>query len=251
MAMQGKDPYALKPDEEKLFIRIADSLPEAVLDDFLLLTDWIKMSEGAKWLQKDLDWITRQQGDWSTLKRIRKEVSSPDAGQLTWNQGYELARYVRKKLGINGVRPPSSYEVIADWLDISLDQFQKSMKFESPLFAGLEAIVWENENRSPGFILKEKGRKENQIFSFCRALCDYFVFPHAPSLVSGVNTERQKRNRAFAAEFLVPADAVRKAIPGREVSQEDMDEIAYDMGVSSYVIYHQVKNHHLALVSTD
>jgi len=250
MAMQGKDPYTLKPDEEELFIRIADSLPDGVLDDFLFLTDWSKMREGAKWLQNDLDWISQQPGNWSTLKRIRKEISSPDAGQLPWNQGYELARYVRKKLGINGTRPPSSYEVIADWLDTPLDQLQKSMRFEAPLFAGLEAIVWENENRSPGFILKKKRRKENQIFSFCRALCDYFVFPHAPSLISGVNTERQKRNRAFAAEFLVPADAVRKAIHGREVSQEDMDEIAYDMGVSSYVIHHQVENHHLALVST-
>ncbi|KGO32810.1 hypothetical protein JT06_18235 [Desulfobulbus sp. Tol-SR] len=63
-----------------------------------------------------------------------------------------------------------------------------------------------------------------------------------------MNTERQKRNRAFAAEFLAPADAIRKRLTAGEVSQEDIDDLAGDMGVSPFVVEHQIVNHRLAEV---
>jgi len=79
-------------------------------------------------------------------------------------------------------------------------------------------------------------------------LCEYLLSPGAPRLVTGVNTERQKRNRAFAAEFLAPADAIRKRLTAGEVSQEDIDDLAGDMGVSPFVVEHQIVNHRLAEV---
>ena len=77
------------------------------------------------------------------------------------------------------------------------------------------------------------------------------VYPHTPRLVSSVNTEGQKRNRAFAAEFLAPADAIRKRLVARDVSQEDVDELACDMGVSPFVVHPQIVNHGLAAVNAD
>ena len=74
-----------------------------------------------------------------------------------------------------------------------------------------------------------------------------FFSPRSPSLVIDTNTERQKRNRAFAAEFLAPAEQIKRRLAGKETTREEMDEIAYTMGVSSYVVAHQVQNHGLAV----
>jgi Zn-dependent peptidase ImmA (M78 family) len=55
----------------------------------------------------------------------------------------------------------------------------------------------------------------------------------------------------FAAEFLAPAELIQSRLAGRETTREEMDEIAYMMGVSSYVVAHQVQNHGLAVVRDD
>jgi Zn-dependent peptidase ImmA (M78 family) len=123
--------------------------------------------------------------------------------------------------------------------------------YPSEIFTGGEAVVGENRNGSPGFVLKPRNRPENEIFTFCRAMCDYFFQPGSPSLILETNTETQKRNRAFAAEFLAPAELIQSRLAGRETTREEMDEIAYMMGVSSYVVAHHVQNHGLAVVRDD
>ena len=59
-------------------------------------------------------------------------------------------------------------------------------------------------------------------------------------------TEHQQRNRAFAAEFLAPAEFIKERIGGHRVGEEDMEELAQEFQVSDLVIRHQIQNHNLA-----
>jgi Zn-dependent peptidase ImmA (M78 family) len=74
-------------------------------------------------------------------------------------------------------------------------------------------------------------------------LFEYLVAAESQLLiVTRSHSERQKRNRAFAAEFLVPAKALRGALPRRVLTDEDVDDLAEEFGVSAAVIRHQVEN---------
>ena len=69
--------------------------------------------------------------------------------------------------------------------------------------------------------LTTKFRPEQVRFSFCRGLFEYLTAPGTPStLVTVARTDRQKRNRAFAAELLAPADWIRERIDVTQVSPE-------------------------------
>jgi len=246
IALQGKDPYALSIEEENRVIETARIIPESLLDDFLLVGSWENLQEQAESLNKNLAWIAQNHADWKTLRLLRNKLIKPDDKALPWDQGYKLARDLRQALHFNG----STHSTVAAFtrmLELPEDQFDQVIQLRD-VFPGMEALVGENKNQSPGFVLRRRGKQENQVFSFCRALCDYFFYPHAPSLISSGNTERQKRNRAFAAEFLAPSELIREHLSATEATPEDIEEIAYEMGVSSYVILHQVQNHGLATV---
>lgn len=68
------------------------------------------------------------------------------------------------------------------------------------------------------------------------------------TVLSGAITQRQKRNRAFAAELLAPAEAIEKRIGSNLVNFEDVEEIGREFCVSSYVIAHQIENHGLGTI---
>ena len=109
-----------------------------------------------------------------------------------------------------------------------------------------DAVVDVNEKGSPGFLI-EKRQEEAKKFALCRGLFEYLTSaPGAPALISTTRSERQKRNRAFAAEFLAPAALLKEHLRGETFTEEEVDEVADVFGVSSYVIRHQIANHHLA-----
>ncbi len=116
----------------------------------------------------------------------------------------------------------------------------------------LDAAVAVNSSLSPGFAFPQRRREEAVRFAFCRALFEYLTIPEGtPLLVTRARSDRQKRNRAFAAEFLAPADLLREALSGQTVGEEELDDLAVDFGVSASVIRHQVENHELAAALSD
>ena len=88
-------------------------------------------------------------------------------------------------------------------------------------------------------------------FAFCRAL--YEVVRNSepgPAVVSCSNTIAQKQNRAFAAELLAPAEALRDRLFEWDGGDDEISEVANEFGVSDWVIRHQVQNHHIGAVAT-
>lgn len=103
-----------------------------------------------------------------------------------------------------------------------------------------------NDDRGiPGFAL-DKHRDDAKKFALCRGLFEYLNAPNGESLlVTREQTERQKRNCAFAAEFLAPSALLSEAVADRTVDEEQIEDLAETFGVSSLVIQHQLKNHNL------
>lgn len=110
------------------------------------------------------------------------------------------------------------------------------------------ALVGINHRLSPAFVLRPALPASTR-FHFCRALFEYLYPPiRRSALITDANTEQQKRNRAFAAELLAPASALRARIGTPMVTWEQTEEIADEFGVSAYVISHQLVNHGIASV---
>jgi Zn-dependent peptidase ImmA (M78 family) len=67
-----------------------------------------------------------------------------------------------------------------------------------------------------------------------------------------METDRQARARSFAAEFLAPAEGIRRRLgqpEGEWVEEDTIDELAQEFDVSSFVIGHQIRNHNLGQVA--
>ena len=120
--------------------------------------------------------------------------------------------------------------------------------------------VWNREDRSPspridGIVASDspscvviRKPEAGKWFLLARALGDYIGREEpTPAILGSLDTARQARSRAFAAEFLAPAEWLWTQVKGAEsVDDEAVDEFAAELGVSSWVVRHQIRNHHLA-----
>ncbi|MBI3929511.1 MAG: ImmA/IrrE family metallo-endopeptidase [Armatimonadetes bacterium] len=110
-------------------------------------------------------------------------------------------------------------------------------------------MIADSGQHRPAFILRI-AREESRLFTFCRALCECLESANGTlGIVDRAHSWRQKRNRAFAAEFLVPAEGLRAMLPDNVLTDEDLDDLGDRFGVSSHVIRHQIENHSLAAIS--
>jgi Zn-dependent peptidase ImmA (M78 family) len=81
-------------------------------------------------------------------------------------------------------------------------------------------------------------------FQLAATFADYlFSEEDEVFLSTTASTDRQKRNRAFAAEFLVPIDAIRAKLGRRNVvDANDISEICDEFGVSPAIPKYQIEN---------
>lgn len=245
-AQLGWDPYVLEESDTEELLQTSRILPTSLLHEFLQLATEQGLVYRAHEMRRDLEWAENSGESWEDLSRLREEAVHHEDRGKPWGQGYRMARAIRSLLGVNG-DVPSTLDTLLAWLGGSMNTLRLRERSGTDL-QGMTALVSENEKGCPGFVLSARKRPENRVFSFCRSLGDYFFHPGRASLVSTANTDQQKRNRAFAAEFLAPADRIREHLSGPEATSEELDEIACALGVSSYVVLHQMENHGLAVL---
>ena len=109
----------------------------------------------------------------------------------------------------------------------------------------VDGIVARSENNLPIFLFRQT-REGNKSFQFSRALCEALIPQSSDTLLTRARTDRQQRNRAFAAEFLAPSSGLRGRVPRSVLGDDDIDEIAAEYGVSPLVMAHQIRNHEIA-----
>lgn len=251
VASLGLDPYTLNEQKQQEIMDVSQRLPASLLRDFFALADFAALPEQADQVLEALTSSRRNRTNLEPLKSLRQEVSPCSMAQGSpWKQGYQFAHDIRQRLNLNGEKL-SSLPSLGKALGIPTRKLESAIIEISALPGTFNALVATNTLESPVFAVPKR-REEATRFALCRALFEYLTTPAGePLLITRARSERQKRNRAFAAEFLVPADLLREALPSHTVGDEEIDDLAATFGVSPSVIRHQIENHGLASSLSD
>lgn len=248
VASLGVDPYTLDEQKQREVIEVSESLPPSIWTDFFAVADFATLPKQARQVLDALEASRRNRSNLESLKTLRTEMRHCARMQGSpWQQGYRFAHQLRDRLNLNGDKL-SSFAALGKALGIEM---KSAITRASSLPSSLNALVTMNTQESPVFAVPS--RRDDAIrFAFCRALFEYLTTQEGqPLLLTTARSDRQKRNRAFAAEFLVPKDLLRKELSSQVVGDEEMDDLAADFGVSPNVIRHQIENHELALSLPD
>lgn len=248
VASLGIDPYTLDEQKQQEVIEVSESLPQSIWTDFFAVADFATLPQQARQVLDALESSRRNRSNLDSLKTLRMEMRAGARLQGSpWQQGYQLAHQLRDHLNLNGDKL-SSFAALGRALGIEM---KSAITRAASLPSSLNALVAMNSQDSPVFAVPS--RRDDAIrFAFCRALFEYLMASEGqPLLLTTARSDRQKRNRAFAAEFLVPKDLLRKELSSHIVGDEEMDDLAADFGVSPSVIRHQIENHELALSLPD
>lgn len=250
-AALGLDPYALAEKEQQDILAVGQLLPATLLHDFFAVADSNRLVAQARQVNDALQLSHSNSVNLEPIKHLKNDLSTLKVSRgIPWEQGYQFARDLRERLNLDGAKL-DSYPSLSQALGVATRDLQDSIIETGNLPNSLDALVATNAFDSPGFAVRRRRREEAVRFNFCRGLFEYFTTPTGePLLVTGARSERQKRNRAFAAEFLVPSELLREALPGPTIGDEEMDDLAAIFGVSSSVIRHQIENHGLGKIET-
>ena len=239
----GWDPYALVDSEREAVVRLEQVLDESIFEEAIAVLD-------AGYLEAETTAIAAalQPGSGTPLplEHVRAVGTQPTVrGDSPWLGGYALARDLRRRLGLDAA-PLPTMETLGDALRESPAALVEATRPRDLGAADLlNGVVTCNEDNLPAFALR-RGAESNRRFHFCRGLAEVLTSPGSPALLTQARSDRQQRNRAFAAEFLAPAAALQAKVPRPVLDEEDVDELAAEFGVSPWLIAHQLENHQIA-----
>lgn len=157
-------------------------------------------------------------------------------GGVPWQQGVSAARALRAHLG--NCDGPIDDATLHGLLGLS----------QKPQWVGVtNRPVTVVRSEKCGFALVP--RKRHPIarrFELARVLGDWVTTPESAGgrrVSSDVGTARQKRQRAFAAEFLCPIEALTAFFPEGQFTDDDaMEEAKHHFGVSDLTLQAQLAN---------
>ncbi len=170
-------------------------------------------------------------------------------GDLTpWDEGYDLARRLRQNLGLD-CEPLPTIAQVANALGENVDLIENAIRPIDHLSKTqmIDGVVTRDHDERPAFAFRRFGENARR-FDFCRSLAEVLTSPDSGSLITRARSERQQRNRAFAAEFLAPSSGLEKMISLPVVDGSDIEDMATEFGVFSRVIEHQLRNHRIATI---
>jgi hypothetical protein len=230
-ARLGVDPYVDDERLEQAILESAEELDGPVLADFLDAVDPARIGSGLAWVRAateraEMDHSASE----SALGTLRDAARFEAHETRAWQIGWEQARRVRKSLGV-----PTADRV-------ELDQVISTsvLRSQDHGLQGLGAV-----DGKASLVLGRAMVRESERFAQARALW-HALFEHDTGrfLITSSHTDRQKVERAFAAELLAPAEGIEKqlTVSPVEVEAEDLDDAADRFAVSSLLIRHQVDN---------
>ncbi|MFO1429472.1 MAG: hypothetical protein U1F76_04925 [Candidatus Competibacteraceae bacterium] len=173
------------------------------------------------------------------VKKLDAKASLPPVGQVpAWKRGAEAAQALRsqERLGTE----PIPNKTLAAMMGVTPDII--SERSASPELS-LDFELSDGGERSGRIVLRSKWQ-DGRRFGLSRLLGDRLIgdgdgrlFPATQSY-----TYRQKMQRAFAAEFLCPFDAVEDMLHG-DYSSESIEDIAKHFVVSELTVRTLLVNH--------
>ena len=246
----GLDPYALDEARRASVIRLEKALSHDWFEEAVAVLDTERIDAQVASIAAAL---AAGESTSLSLDRLRSIGSIPaDAeaerqAEKPWAAGYALARHVRRELALDGALLSTTAD-LARALGEEPDAVEAVTRPRNFGAADLvDGVVTHDENGLPAFAVR-RGHDSARRFQFCRALAEVLESPNSDALLTQARSERQRWSRAFAAEFLAPASALRTRVHRATLDGDGVDELAAEFGVSPWLIAHQVKNHEIAQV---
>ena len=236
-AMLGADPFDTAPSLADALIDFWSGAEPSLREEALAAADADSLSDVGAWVAEQLPRLKGEgSGDWPDIRRTLPPVSEAEA--RPWERGYDLARSARACLQTGDGR-----------VDFESPGFPAFARTEArPTVRRIHGMVAAD---APACVTVPRSEPATR-FLTARALGDYLDrSTPGPGMLGTLATDRQAFSRAFAAEFLAPAEGLRKRLRGASVVEaEGVDDLAAEFGVSSIVIRRQIDNHDLAEVAT-
>lgn len=232
-ALAGQDPFGVPDLLATQIIEFWQRAEPSIREDALATANGVGLAPLAEWLTGALVRVgaVRDGTNWAD---VRSALPARTA-QPPFQRGYDLARAVRAELAPRRPR----YEFAAEGGDAV-----PSVELRPPT-RRIQGVVAAD---TPACAMQARGNGER--FLQGRALGDYLDrIASQPAILSGLATNQQAQSRAFSAEFLAPSEWLRQRLRGGHVYADEIDELADEVGVSHYVVRHQIANHGLATIA--
>ena len=242
----GWDPYALDDRQRDAVLGLEDVLDAAIIEEAVPVLDVGQLSAQATAIATALE---PGSGTRLPLRHVRDACAQPMTGNggSPWESGYLLARNVRVSLGLDDAPLPTMQRLGGALREDPAALVEATAPRDLGAARLLNGVVSADGDGLPSFALRN-GRDSNRRFHFCRGLAEVLTSPGSPALLTQARSDRQQRNRAFAAEFLAPSAALRTRVPRRVLDDEHIDDLAAEFGVPPWLIVHQLQNHRIARV---
>lgn len=237
----GESPYNLTDEWAQkvrdLIIEIPDE--EARLEFCsAVLKDGIDAAE--TWTRSEI----AKQGERNAMPELRMlsndlRETAVESGARPHRRGTNMAKKLRKRLSL---APDANIANVTKLAAIfGAGEFQTS-----PAAPGALRAFQSQTNSAPTIVVQKESVADTK-FVLARAIGDFLVYRSRTSCVADLYTDRQAVGRAFAAEFIAPAEGVVRMIEDDDLS---MKRVADHYGAPEEVIYHQYDNNHMQFGET-
>ena len=242
----GWDPYDLDDSQRRTVLQLERALDDALLEEAIAVLDVAQLEENVDAIAAALDPGNCTRLPLEHIRALRDTLPRVADGS-PWRAGYALARNLRELLGLAGEPLPTTSalgEALHERPDV-LEEATRPRDFGAARL--VNGVVTSNEDGLPALALRQ-GPESGRRFHFCRGLAEILTSPDSPALLTQAQSDRQQRGRAFAAEFLAPAETLRAKVPRPVLDEESVDELAGEFGVSPLLILYQLQNHEIARI---
>jgi hypothetical protein len=237
VARLGLDPFDLDTSADEWIDQALERLPAPVAAD---LFDSVELAK----LAVAVDHLHGFFGD--AQKKDQSTETNMNRSLRPWQEGYALAREARAKLGLNGQIQRDLGEVIDSARALIGPISERYLEVPSIAAAAtMEGGAWR-------IGMKQNAREDTRKFRLARIVGEIFASAdRGAHLVTTGRRANQRRSRAFAAEFLAPAELLRERLDGAMVDRNRVEELAEEFGVSSDLVRDQILNWKLASLPLD
>lgn len=240
----GVHPFEMPEDVAQELIVFSQTIDRNAFVDFLSAAHPETFGHEIARLKDSIGRLEHETQDLPEVVKRRRDFRPQITNRYRpWEVGYEAAQALRAHLDLSD-RPLVGLQGLAYSLGVTIDDFKSSIISDTPV-SMIDALSIRKENKSPAFASAHQF-DESLTFAMSRCLYDYFFSTDKTILVTRSRSERQRCNRAFAAEFLLPATALRERIQNGSITTDEIDDLAREWQLSSYVVRHQIENHDIA-----
>ena len=237
----GDSPYNLTNEWARKIRDIIAEIPdEESRLDFCsaVLRDGIDEAEA--WAHSEIS----KQGEHNAMPELRVlsnelRETPAESGVRPYQRGINMAKKLRIRLNLT---PETA---IANVTNLAA-MFGAGGFQASPAAPGALRAFQSQTNSAPTIVV-EKESPANTKYILARAIGDFLVFRSMTSCVANLYTDRQAVGRAFAAEFVAPAEGVVRMI---EDDDQSVERVANHYGAPAHVIHHQYDNNYRRFIET-